>query len=104
LKVEKMNTDENESFDPNAIIQAAEERGKQNDLNGAQMMFQSALLNWVDAAREGGVSDADQAREAIATLWLAYAHFNQSHNMVCMFEARESRTNEPFSHSHYYCL
>lgn len=83
LQVDTMNVDETESFDPNAIIQAAEERKRQNDLSGAQMMFQSALLNWVDAAREGGVSDADQAREAIATLWLAYAHFNQSNNMVC---------------------
>ena len=77
-----MNVDEIESFDPNAIIQAAEEKKRQHDLNGAQMMFQSALLNWVDAAREGGVRDADQAREAIATLWLAYAHFNQANNMV----------------------
>lgn len=71
-----------ESFDPNVIIQAAEEKRRQNDINGAQMMYMSALLNWVDAAREGGVRDPEQAREAIATLWLALAHFNQSANMV----------------------
>lgn len=75
-----------ESYDPNVIIQAAEEKRAQNDVNGAQMMFQSALLDWVDAAREGGVRDPDQVREAIATLWLAYAHFNQSANMVRFYE------------------
>lgn len=71
-----------EMYDPNIIIQAAEEKRKQNDINGAQMMYMSALLDWVDAAREGGVRDPDQVREAIATLWLAYAHFNLSANMV----------------------
>lgn len=75
--------EEEPSFDPNVIIQAAEAKKKQNDMNGAQMMYMSALLNWVDAAREGGVRDADQAREAIATLWLAYAYFEQSNQMVC---------------------
>ena len=73
---------DDESYDPNVIIQAAEEKRQQNDISGAQMMYMSALLNWVDAAREGGVRDLDQVREAIATLWLAYAHFNQSVNMV----------------------
>lgn len=76
-----------ESFDPNTIIRAAEEKRQQGDVAGAQMMFQSALLNWVDAAREGGVSDPDQVREAIATLWLAYAQFNDSLKMVrCVFQ------------------
>lgn len=75
-----MNQEEN--FDPNTIIQAAEEKRRQNDISGAEMMYKSALLDWVDAAREGGVRDPEQAREAIATLWLAYAQFNQSNNMV----------------------
>jgi len=73
-----------DNYDPNMIIQAAEEKRKQNDLSGAQMVYMSALLDWVDAAREGGVRDPEQVREAIATLWLAYAHFNQSANMVCL--------------------
>lgn len=72
-----------EAYDPNTIIRAAEEKRKQNDINGAQMVYQAALLNWVDAAREGGVSDPDSVREAISTLWLAFAHFNSSTNMVC---------------------
>jgi len=58
------------------------------------MVFQSALLTWVDDAREGGLGGgavgaavsggggaaavddpSEQMREAIATLWIAYAHF-----------------------------
>lgn len=66
-------------YDPNAIRQAAEEKfQKHQDIEGAQMIYASALLDWVDDAREGvqGV-DSDQLREAIATLWLSYAHLNQ---------------------------
>ena len=36
------------------------------------------MLNWVDDAREGGSAigtNADSLKEAIATLWIAYAHF-----------------------------
>ena len=76
--------DEN-NFDPSIIIRAADEKRKTNDINGAQMIFMSALLDWVDSAREGQVSNPDQVREAIATLWIAYAHFNQSANMVSVF-------------------
>jgi hypothetical protein len=71
-----------DNFDPSVIIRAADEKRKTNDINGAQMIFMSALLDWVDSAREGQVSNPDQVREAIATLWIAYAHFNQSANMV----------------------
>ena len=64
------------SYDPNIIIQAAEEKLAKNDFEGGQMMFQSALLDWVDDAREGTASlDSESIREAVATLWLAYAHF-----------------------------
>lgn len=75
-----MNGDDH--FDPTIIIRAADDKRKNNDLNGAQMIFMSALLDWVDSAREGQVSNPDQVREAIATLWIAYAHFNQSTNLV----------------------
>jgi tetratricopeptide (TPR) repeat protein len=65
------------SYDPNVIIQAAEEKLTKNDFEGGQMIFQAALLEWVDDAREGGntLLDADSMRETVATLWLAYAHF-----------------------------
>lgn len=68
-------------YDPNVILQAAENRRASNDIQGAHMMFESALLEWVDDAREGA-GDPDQMREAIATLWLAYADFHKSNKMV----------------------
>lgn len=57
------------------IISAADDKLSGNDLEGGQMVFQSALLSWVDDAREGAAGDAEQMQEAVATLWLAYAHF-----------------------------
>jgi hypothetical protein len=65
------------SYDPNVIIKAADDRLAANDLDGGQMLFQSALLDWVDDARENVRSskDPEQMREAIATLWIAYAHY-----------------------------
>ena len=64
------------SYDPNVIIQAADEKLTNGDFEGGQMMYQSALLDWVDDAREG-VSDVDPEtiQEAVASLWLAYAAF-----------------------------
>ena len=68
-------------YDPNVIIAASEEKRKKGDMGGAEMMFQSALLEWVDDAREGGV-DPEFLREAIATLWLAYADFFRTNKAV----------------------
>ena len=62
-------------YDPNVIIQAANDKLAASDLEGGQMIFQSALLTWVDDAREGHGQDIESLREAVATLWLAYAHF-----------------------------
>lgn len=44
------------------------------------MLFQSALLDWADDFRENsaGIADADQVREAMATLWIAYASYNRN--------------------------
>lgn len=65
-----------DKYDPNLIIQSANVKLSSGDLEGGQMIFQSALLTWVDDAREGGTGvDAESLREAIATLWLAYAQF-----------------------------
>jgi hypothetical protein len=68
-------------YDPNAIIMAAEERREQGDITGAHMIFESALLDWADDAREGAI-DPDQMQEAIATLWLGYAEFHKTCKMV----------------------
>lgn len=63
------------AHDPNLIIQAAEEKKAAGDLPGAHMLFESALLEWGDEAREG--VGGEQMREALATLWLAYAGFHR---------------------------
>ncbi len=68
-------------YDPNAIMLAAEAKREQQDLHGAHMMFESALLDWADDAREGSI-DPDQMKEAIATLWLGYADFHKTSKMV----------------------
>lgn len=86
------------SYDPNIVIRAADDKLAMNDVVGGQTLFQSAILNWVDdaqfAARHtsgtggggydsssigggGGGDDHDQLREAIATLWIAYAQYLQ---------------------------
>lgn len=66
------------NHDPNTVIQAANDKLSQNDFEGGQMLFQSALLDWVDEARETMASnliDVEPLKEAIATLWIAYASF-----------------------------
>lgn len=64
------------SYDPNIIIRAAHDKLAGGDLAGGQTLFQSALLNWIDDARESSVgADAERLKEAVATLWIAYAQF-----------------------------
>ena len=64
------------NYDPAIIIKAADDKLSSNDVAGGQTLYQSALLNWVDDARENVFGqDPEQMREAIATLWIAYAHF-----------------------------
>ncbi|CAB9526530.1 expressed unknown protein [Seminavis robusta] len=62
------------NYDPNSIISAADARLTAGDLSGGTLAFQSALLTWVDDAREASVPN-EALNDAIATLWLAYAQF-----------------------------
>lgn len=71
----------NNKYDPNAVIAAA---NGAPDLDGGRFIFQSALLEWVDDAREGGGQQGESdggttLREAVATLWLAYARYLVRH-------------------------
>ena len=54
------------NYDPNIIMKAADDKLTNGDVNGGQMLFQSALLDWVDDAREdmSHQQDQDQMREA----------------------------------------
>ena len=70
--------DDESEHNPDIIIEKANEKMEQNDLEGARMICQSALLDWVDDAREMS-GDADRAtvkkiRVAIADLWIGYAN------------------------------
>jgi tetratricopeptide (TPR) repeat protein len=65
-------------YDPTLILHAAEEKRSLGDLAGAQLLFESALLEWGDDAREKK-RDVDQnLYDAITTLWLAYADFHRA--------------------------
>jgi hypothetical protein len=71
-------------YDPTVVIKAAEAKQQAGDVPGAQMMYRSALLDWIDDAREGtdlGIHP-DHIRHAIAALWIAYARLNRDSNMV----------------------
>ena len=68
------------SYDPNLIIEAAQ---KEHDFSAGQIIFQTALLDWVDDARES-TQDPERVQEAIATLWLAYANY--------LIEAKQFKT------------
>ena len=65
------------SYDPNVVIKAADAKLAAGDIKGGKTLYQSSLFTWVDDAQFGGPSNIDQLREAIATLWIAYAHFLQ---------------------------
>jgi tetratricopeptide (TPR) repeat protein len=59
-------------YNPNKVITEANEKLTSGDYNGGQFLFQSALLQWTDDAREDHTVDNG---EAIATLWLAYTQY-----------------------------
>ena len=69
--------DGSDNYDPNAVIAAADARLAAGDLEGGQLVYQSALLDWVDIARESSGSTTANlpTKDAIGTLWLAYAQF-----------------------------
>jgi tetratricopeptide (TPR) repeat protein len=72
------NLNSRRQYDPNLILHAAEEKRSLGDLAGAQLLFESALLEWGDDAREKK-RDVDQNLcDAITTLWLAYADFHRT--------------------------
>lgn len=80
--------------DPNLIIQSAEEKKATGDMPGAHLMFESALLEWGDEAREGG--GGSQMQDAIATLWLAYADFHRGNNAwKSAMDTYEQAVNDP---------
>lgn len=94
-----MSAEDSRNYDPAIIIKAADDKLNANDVGGGQTLFQTALLNWVDDARFNATSvDAEQMREAIATLWTAYAHFlRKAKQFKSATEAYEQAVDCPVS-------
>ena len=67
----------NNMHDPQMVIQNAEVKFSSKDMAGAQQIYQCALLDWVDDAREmeGGPAK-EKLRNDIATLWISFANLN----------------------------
>jgi hypothetical protein len=84
--------------DPNIIISAADARLTAGDLEGGTLVFQSALLDWGDHYRESGADE--QLKDAIATLWLAYAQFlAKAKQFKSATDAYEQATSDPVAGS-----
>lgn len=93
-KVVCINMSDKETHNPDKIIQEANVKFESGDLSGAQMTYQSALLEWVDEAQFG--SPSQQLLDSIASLWISYASLNQKANqMKAATEAFESAVNCP---------
>mmetsp|Transcript_25885 Transcript_25885/g.31905 ORF Transcript_25885/g.31905 Transcript_25885/m.31905 type:complete len:555 (-) Transcript_25885:55-1719(-) len=109
---------EESSHNPQTIIAQANEKLAENDLESAQMMYRSALLDWVDDAREmernstssdSNINDGNDAdisgyeairklRDDVATLWIEYANLNRRASMFkAASEAYEQATNCPIA-------
>lgn len=64
------------------------------------MVYQTALLDWVDDATFGSPDKKQELSEAIATLWVEYANLNRKANLVkAATEAFESAVNCPVAGS-----
>lgn len=86
------------TYDPNVVITAADAKLAAGDIKGGKTLYQSSLFTWVDDAQFGGSSNIDQLREAIATLWIAYAHFLQkAKQFKSATETYENATKCPVS-------
>jgi tetratricopeptide (TPR) repeat protein len=93
-----MDHNKRSNYDPNVVITAADAKLAAGDVQGGQTLYQSSLFNWVDDAQFGGPENIDQLREAIATLWIAYAHYLQkAKQFKTAAEAYEDATKCPVS-------
>mmetsp|Transcript_38888 Transcript_38888/g.93539 ORF Transcript_38888/g.93539 Transcript_38888/m.93539 type:complete len:567 (-) Transcript_38888:354-2054(-) len=84
-------------YNSQTIIDAAEAKLQDDGVNAAQIVFQSALLDWVDDVTMGDMgSNIDAIREEIANLWMAYAKLNRKSNLnKSATEVYDQATNCP---------
>mmetsp|Transcript_38820 Transcript_38820/g.116721 ORF Transcript_38820/g.116721 Transcript_38820/m.116721 type:complete len:598 (-) Transcript_38820:64-1857(-) len=83
--------------DTDSVIKEADAKFAAKNLDGARIIYQSALLDWVDDAREGSGGEApDLLKDKITTLWIAYANLNKRAKMFkSATEAYEAATSCP---------
>ena len=79
-----------DQYDAQTVIDEANAKLQEGEggVNAAQMVYQSALLDWVDDVTMGGdMGDGlNSVREEIVKLWLAYADLNRKSNKVSVKE------------------
>ena len=72
----QQNGNQTDLYSPSRIIDEASKKVSEGDLQGAEMLYQEALLDWVDDAREGNdANNPDKMKNAIAELWCGYATY-----------------------------
>jgi len=71
-------------YNSQTIIDEAESKLQSEGVQAAQIVYQSALLDWTDDVTmgDGGTIQTDRVKEEIAKLWLAYADLNKRNNLV----------------------
>lgn len=87
--------------DTDTVIRDADAKFAAKDLEGARMVYQSALLDWVDDAREGSGGEAlNLLGDKITSLWIAYANLNKRAKMFkSATEAYEAAASCPIAGS-----
>mmetsp|Transcript_9382 Transcript_9382/g.13911 ORF Transcript_9382/g.13911 Transcript_9382/m.13911 type:complete len:565 (+) Transcript_9382:10-1704(+) len=86
-------------YDPVAICRSADAKWKANDLEGAVLVYQSALLNWGDDAMTKTDLSADakeDLKSGIASLYVGYANlYRKAKQYKSCEEAYIAATNDP---------
>ncbi len=72
------------SHNPEDVVNEANEKFANNDLAGAQMVYQSALLEWVDDASFGESNPVivKHISDGVAKLWIEFVKLLRKANMV----------------------
>jgi len=66
--------------DPRTVESSADIKYNLGDIDGAKMVYQQALLDWVDDARESSSANTEGMKRAVADLWIDFAALNRKSN------------------------
>ena len=70
-------------YNSQTIINDAESKLQKEGVNAAQMVYQNALLEWVDDVTMGDMGEnLEVVKGEVAKLWLAYANLNRRSSLV----------------------